>query len=121
MVCVGWGVGRPFTAGPGGFGEEWRFGSGEETAAQLATHFGGGKETAAQLAGGAKGGRAGKGGSKPGSGKPGGQWESGERKTEWPEGTVMACCPKCGATGKKGNKHNHPRQQGEPLRSCGRY
>ncbi len=71
-----------------------------------------------QLAGWAKGGHAGKGGSKPGCGFN----VAGERKTEWPEGTVMAWCPKCGATGKKScNNHNHPRQQGEPLRSCGRY
>ncbi len=105
-----------------------QFGSGNETAAQLAARltagFGGGKETTAQLdgrsSGGAKGGRAGKGGSKPGSGVAGGL-ESGERKTQWPEGTLMARCPKCGATGKKGNKHNYPRQQGELLRSCGRY
>jgi hypothetical protein len=96
------------------------FGSGEETAAQLAARFGGGEETAAQRAGPAKGRNAQKGRSKP-SGVPG---HTGpgcrKRKTEWPEGTVMAWC-KCGAMGAKGEGHNKPMQKGEPVRWCGRF
>jgi hypothetical protein len=97
---------------------ETQFGSGEETAAQLASHFGSGEETAAQLAARAKGGRNGKGVSKPGSGNPGGRG-SRKRNTKWPPGTVMAWCPNCGAAGGKG--HNQPRQKGEPQRYCGCY
>ena len=120
MVCIGWGVGRPFTAGPGGVGAEVRFGGGEETAAQLDTHFGSGKETAAQRAGRSKGRNAQKGRSKP-SGVTGGPGPgSRKRKTEWPEGTVMAWC-KCGAKGQKGKGHNQPMQKGEPVRWCGSF
>ncbi len=98
-----------------------QFGSGEETAAQLATHFGSGEETAAQLAGrslgAVKGRHASKGRSKP-SGAPG--QPKGERK-KWPPGTVMGWCPNCGAEGKKGNKHDRPMQQGVRGGSCGRF
>jgi hypothetical protein len=48
----------------------------------------------------AEGGRAGKGGSKPGSGKFNGP---GEHK-DWPEGTVMGWCRGCGIKGGKGKK-----------------
>jgi hypothetical protein len=101
-----------------------QFGSGNETAAQLAAQFGSGEETAAQQAGmsrgGAKGRNAQKGRSKP-SGVPGNTGPGcRKRKTEWPEGTVMAWC-KCGAKGQKGKGHNKPMQKGEPVRWCGSF
>ncbi len=63
--------------------------------------------------------RAGAGRSRPGSGGPGGQG-SRKRKTEWPEGTVMAWC-KCGAKGPKGKGHNKPMQGGVRGGWCGSF
>jgi hypothetical protein len=97
------------------------FGSGKETAAQLAAQFGSGKETAAQLdslaAGRSRGGANGstRGGSKPGSGPTNGP---GKRK-DWPPGTVMAWCPNCGAAGGKGKRHDKFIAEGGGH--CGRY
>jgi hypothetical protein len=76
---------------------------------------------ASELNGRSRGGTAGKGRSKPsGVSGPGGGPGSRRRKTEWPEGTVMGWC-KCGAKGKKGNKHDKPMQQGVRGRQCGYF
>jgi hypothetical protein len=69
--------------------------------ARLAAQFGSGEETAAQLAarfGAPKGGRAGKGSSKQRADQRAGQAE------KKPEGTVMGWCPNCRAEGGEGKK-----------------
>ncbi len=83
-----------------------RLGGRSETPAELPAQCGSGSTV--------EGGRAGKGGSKPGAGGWGPHHPGKHR--DWPEGTVMGWCPNCGAGAGRGRGTGSKERQAQAAK-----